>query len=340
MNTFLNANDLWALSITVTGRCNCNCSYCHFYAHRDRNKYNIDIDNKLFGNYLKLINEIKNNHHKNIQVRFSGGEPLVIGDRIFELSNEMYNVTGIKPFILTNGRLLNKNIIEKSKQNNICAYLVSIENPFDEADGAPKTKETLEKIKELDSADVRVLPAIMIVKNNMFKNLLKIADYVYDEIGILPSFSELTYQAYESPTDRELRDLYENLKQIAKKYYNISPIRVFPYISPELYANNEKNYLSELDLENSLQINDKNISDVAKKMFKKLDKSYIENPCKNKECDWYEDCRLIKWLWFYPNKDVNENQKLLDYCRFKNVINNALYDGIMENKFVQKSSKK
>lgn len=329
IDTFLSKDDLWALSITVTGRCNCYCSYCHFYAHRDRSKYNIDLNDDIYRNYLNVINEIKDNYHKNIQVRFSGGEPLVIGDRIFDLSNQMYDKTGIKPYILTNGILLNEDIIEKSKKNNISAYLVSIENPFEEDEGAPRTKEILEKIKKLDSSEVRVLPAIMIIKNKMFKKLLDIADYVYDQIGVLPSFSELTYQAYESPTEEELRDLYNNLKQISRKYYNKAPIRVFPYISPELYANNQKNYLSELDLENSINVNDTNSGDVAKSLFEKLGKSYKENPCENKECDWYEDCRIIKWLWFYPNENINTKQKLLDYCKFKKVINTALYDGII-----------
>ncbi|MBC8059173.1 MAG: radical SAM protein [Clostridiaceae bacterium] len=211
MDTFLRDEDLWALSITVKGRCNCSCSYCHFYSHRDRKEFSIDSSDELYDNYLKLINEIKGNLHKNIQVRFSEGEPLVLGNKIFELSNKMYEITGIEPYVLTNGRLLNKDIIEKSKKNHISAFLVSIENPFDEADGAPKTKEVLKLIKELDSEEVRVLPAIMIIKNNMFKNLLNIADYVYNEIGLLPSFAELTYQAYESPTDEELGELYTNI---------------------------------------------------------------------------------------------------------------------------------
>lgn len=334
MDTFLKEDDLWALSVTVTGRCNCSCSYCHFYSHRDRKKFSIDISDELFDNYLNLINEIKNNLHNNIQVRFSGGEPLVLGDRIFELSNRMYEITGIEPYVLTNGKLLSKDIIEKSKKSHISAFLVSIENPFDEADGAPKTKEVLKIIKDLDSKEVRVLPAIMIIKNNMFKNLLSIADYVYNEIGLLPSFAELTYQAYESPTDEELSDLYTNIKKIASKYYEKTPIRIFPYVSPELYANNQLNYLNELDLENSLNLKLSNVEEVSKKMFKKLENSYKVNPCKNRDCDWYEDCRIIKWLWFYSTNNVTSEQKLKDYCRFKKVINSALYEGIIKEKSV------
>jgi uncharacterized radical SAM superfamily Fe-S cluster-containing enzyme len=50
MKTFLEKNDIWALSITITGKCNCNCSYCHFYASRDRQKYDINMCPELFDN--------------------------------------------------------------------------------------------------------------------------------------------------------------------------------------------------------------------------------------------------------------------------------------------------
>ena len=48
MDSFLQEEDIWALSITITGRCNCYCSYCHYYAYRDRQKYNFDMPEELF----------------------------------------------------------------------------------------------------------------------------------------------------------------------------------------------------------------------------------------------------------------------------------------------------
>ncbi|MBC8059174.1 MAG: hypothetical protein H7Y18_00725 [Clostridiaceae bacterium] len=92
--------------------------------------------------------------------------------------------------------------------------------------------------------------------------------------------------------------------------------------------------MNELDLENSLNISSSNIEEVFKKMFKRLGQSYKVNPCENGSCDWYEDCRIIKWIWFYPTNNVTSEQKLKDYCRFKKVTNNALYEGIVEVKIV------
>jgi molybdenum cofactor biosynthesis enzyme MoaA len=40
-NKFIDKNDIWALSITITGKCNAYCDYCHFYARKDRKEKNI-----------------------------------------------------------------------------------------------------------------------------------------------------------------------------------------------------------------------------------------------------------------------------------------------------------
>ena len=288
------------------------------------------MNSNVFKNYLSLINYLKENIHKNLQVRFSGGEPLIMGDRLFEMSEQMYVETGIEPYVLTNGMLLNEDIIERSKKSHISAYLVSIENPFDQSVGSPKTKDVLKKIRILNCDEVNVIPAIMIVANDSFKHIYKIADYIYSEIGTLPSFAELTYQAYQSPTQKELNDLYTNIKLLAENYYGIAPIRVFPYISPELYANGRRNFLSELDIDNSIGITSTNISDAAKQLLGKLDKSYLKNPCRNTKCEWYNDCDIIKWIWLYeyPGTGITKDQKIKDFCSLRKTINTALYEGI------------
>lgn len=69
--------------------------------------------------------------------------------------------------------------------------------------------------------------------------------------------------------------MYENIKLIAEKYYGKAAIRVFPYISPELYANDQKHYLTELDLENSIGIATNNIEEIAGNLYRKLNISLI-----------------------------------------------------------------
>ena len=102
-----------------------------------------------------------------------------------------------------------------------------------------------------------------------------------------------------SPKEMELKLLYENVKDIAKDYYGVSAIRIFPYISPELYPGGDKNYLNELDIENTIGINEYNVEEIAPLLLERLGNSYSEYDCPDKKCDWYEDCKIIKWLWFY-----------------------------------------
>ena len=154
------------------------------------------MSEQLFKNYVRLIKDIQQKYHKKLQVRFSGGEPLIIGDKLFEYSNYLYMETGLKPHVLTNGKLLNKEVIRKATSANISAFLVSVENPFDESEGVPGTNETLEKIASLDNIYVRVLPAFVVVKNKYFSKLKEICDYFYNRIGMLPVISELTFHAF------------------------------------------------------------------------------------------------------------------------------------------------
>lgn len=332
LKNFLQEEDIWALSITITGRCNCNCSYCHYYAYRDRKKYNFDMPEDLFKNYVRLIKIIQKKYHKKLQVRFSGGEPLVLGDKLFEYCKYLYQETGLKPYILTNGKALDNKIIEKAQKSKVSAFLVSVENPFDESEGAPSTKETLQKIATLDNNVVRVLPAVVVVKNEYFHKLIDICDYFYERIGTLPVISELTFHAFQSPTEEQLKALYENVKNIAQKYYGVAPIRIFPYISPELYASGDKNYLNELDIENTIGINESNAEEIAPLLLKKLENSYNQYDCPNNQCDWYEDCKIIKWLWFFDGESITNTgtNRLKDYCLMKKAINGGLFDGIME----------
>ncbi|WP_028983450.1 radical SAM protein [Sporolactobacillus terrae] len=327
-NKFIDENDIWALSITITGKCNAFCDYCHFYARKDRKEYNINLDEEVFKKYVQLIKRIKEKYHKNLQVRFSGGEPLMARNRLFEYSEYIYQETGIKPFALSNGKALDEKIMKKADDSHLSGFYVSIENPFDPAPGAPLSRSIIQNIKDFNSEKVRVVPAIMIVKNDSFKHLTKIADYIYEETGTLPAISELTYQAFESPTDEQLQDLSKNVKDLCYKYYGVAPIRLFPYVSPEFFANGEKNFLSELDLENSLNVNEGNIDEIAERLYQKLGKSYVNNPCEDKDCPWYNDCRQVKWLWFHDSNTVTGENRIKDFCRMKKVLNEAIYVGI------------
>jgi MoaA/NifB/PqqE/SkfB family radical SAM enzyme len=317
-------------SIIVTGRCNASCSYCHFFAKRDRQKIGYDISDELFDTYILLISKIKKILPPNIelQCRFSGGEPLVLGKRLFDLANKLYQTTHIKPYILTNGKAINESFIRKARKSSISFLYVSLENPLEPDKGAPDPYEIMNKIAKYNSEKLPIIPAVVIIKNTHFKNLYKICKIFYKKLESLPTISELNYQLFTSPTKVQLKDLYKNVLRTVKYFHLRTAIRFFPYISPELCYGGYSHYLIELDLENKHKLTRDNISRKLPRVLNQLDISYPKLNCKNTDCDWYNECKRVKWLWVnsYGGVDVEEKKK--SYCEMKKTINNAFYEAL------------
>lgn len=329
LTTFTRSNeDCLIFSILVTGKCNCSCSYCHYYATHGRKNVMRDISDEVFDHYINTIKIIKERYHNNIQVRFSGGEPLTLNEKLFDFSNRIYSVVGEKPYILTNGALLDKEIVKKSKQNNIGAFLVSIENPYDVDNGSVDPRELVSKIKLLNSKELPIIPGCVIIKNNMFQHITKICDFFYSSLGEIPTLIEMNFDFYKSPSNEELNCLYNNLVEIMNKYFSLTPIQFFPYIVPELIYVDKNPYIIELDLMNSLSIDKNELDNSVEILRKQLDNGYVDFNCEKERCDWRENCSKIHWLWTKKSENTTVENKLKDYCRFKNVISSAYYTAL------------
>lgn len=320
MEVRLSKSDKLVISITATSMCNCSCNYCHFYAgeKKDRKREVINEEVvKLYSNFIKYLKEKK---MYNIEVRFSGGEPLMLGEYIYKLSNIVYNTTGIKPYILTNGRELNVKIVEDSVKNNISSYVVSLENPFEIDEFSVSPEENINKIITLNSKEVNVYPGVVIVQNNMFSRLLEICDYYFARIGKIPTISELNFEYFVVPTIQELNDLYKGVHSIVTKYWNKTQLKLFPYIVPSL--NNldvENEWLFEFDILNSLGITN-DFEESFIKLNSKIEKSFPILGCE--DCDCSDDCYRVKWLWLLSD----ERKKA--YCDMKKTIVDAFFDAI------------
>ena len=319
------------ISIIVTGRCNCNCEYCHFYASHSREKYNRDIDLGLFNRYIDYINYMKS-ITKNISIRFSGGEPLFMGDKLWELTNMCYNKTGIKPYIMTNGKLLCKDIAKKAKSNNVRAFVVSIENPFENIKGTEKTDDTLKRIKNCEGIDIPILFGMLVVKNENYKDIFKIANYFYDNVGMIPPMCEVNYLPYKSASKQQLDDLYINVKLLVSKYNGLCDISLFPYVIPEYYSNNLQGfeYLTEFPIDDKHNMLKLKNEDIISKTEEQINKSHVKYNCINKDCDWYEDCKHIKWVWNMDTGLISKKKKNEDYCKLKKILSQAFYDALCE----------
>jgi len=330
LNNFNKQKNILCFSIIVTGRCNANCSYCHFFATHDRKNIGYDITDALFDTYVLFISEAKKILPINIEIqcRFSGGEPLLLGDRIFDLATRVYSFTHIMPYILTNGEAIDKKFVNLAKKSYLNHLYVSIENPLDPDKGAPDPIKIMNKIKKYNSEDFPIIPGVTVIKNEHFKNLYKICRIFYEKVGYLPVFSEVSFNSFGSPTRKQLNDLYKNVFKVVRCFYPKTAIRLFPDISPELYCGGHGHYILQLDLENSYKLTKNNTKTKLRTVLNCLNRGYLELKCKNKNCEWYNDCRRVKWIWKEGFGKFTSDEKIKNYCNLKKTINNAFFDAL------------
>lgn len=120
----------------ITARCNQNCKYCHRF---------LNIMDLTYEENLEILNNLENSGVTSIT--WTGGEALLLNgvDELLKISHEK----GIKNKIITNGKLLTKERIDK-----IYKYLDSITLSIDSIDddinySLGRGKNHFEEIKEI-----------------------------------------------------------------------------------------------------------------------------------------------------------------------------------------------
>ena len=180
LNRQNNQKIILCFSVIVTNRCNANCSYCHFLQKKNKKELNKDISDNLFNLYTLFLKEVKEVLPNNIELhcRFSGGEPLALGNKVFNLAERMYRKTKIKPYILTNGKGINSSFVNLAKKSYISHLVVSLENPLDPDPGAPNPDEIINKIRKYNSIEFpHIMYWLMIDSNLNYLRLKQQSDY-------------------------------------------------------------------------------------------------------------------------------------------------------------------
>jgi MoaA/NifB/PqqE/SkfB family radical SAM enzyme len=315
----------FTFNVVVTGRCNAACSYCHYYQRRNRRSIWKDISDEQFEHYMRFIKYWCDVVEGETFYRFSGGDPMVLGDRLFDLAERAFQVTGKRPFVLTAGKALTVDWIEKAKLSKLSYASVSFENPFSPAPGAPAPGKLASVIRKLNSAEFPLIPGVCVIYPSEFKNLLRIADWFSSEIGEIPVLHEVNYDAYVRPTDEELTFLESNIDAILRKYGSSAALKLFPSISPELSFGGGDAYVFDLDLENTQSVGRGNLSDTLERFIaSSRERHYPPLECRHRTCPWWNYCDNVKWYWI-RDKHHCYGDKLRDYCRLKRILNDCFY---------------
>lgn len=150
----------------ITARCNQNCKYCHRF---------LNIMDLTYDENLNILNNLENSGITSIT--WTGGEALLLNgiDDLLKISYEK----GIKNKIITNGKLLTRERIDKIYKylDSITLSIDSINDDINDSLGRGRNhfeeiKEILDYIKE-KKYDIKIRINSVVCKNNIddFKEL-------------------------------------------------------------------------------------------------------------------------------------------------------------------------
>lgn len=328
------AKSIYTFNTVVTGRCNTACSYCHFYATRNRRDVAYDISDELFETYMRFIKRWSEKIDGITSYRFSGGDPMVLKDRLFKLADTGYDITGIKPFMLTAGKALSKAWVSKAKSSALSHVFVSVENPINPDPKAPDPNKVIDSILELNSKELPIVPGVCVVPNNALGHIDEICEWFYERLGRIPLICEVNYAPYESPTEEEIRGLKASLGKALERFFGKTPLNMFSSVVPEYAYGGIEPFLSDLALDNPHQISENNFDEKIDEMVAHIESiNYPRLTCSQSECPWNKFCGNTKWYWQGDGRNFPET-KLADYCKFKKAISGVFYKTLVDPSFI------
>lgn len=162
------------LQIITTHKCNLRCKHCYGnFGIRKDNEITTKETKILLKDFKRLCNALGINS----DVHFSGGEPLLRKD-IYELIAYAKKIC-VRPVLLTNGMLLNKEVIEHLAKSGLDSCQISVESSNKKLHESIRGEGTFDKVIEsaklLKSlTNIKTALAIAVTK----KNLMEVEEYV------------------------------------------------------------------------------------------------------------------------------------------------------------------
>lgn len=161
------SQETFVLQWHLTEKCNLRCKHCYQNLEYLGKETNLDRKKKIISDFVKFCNKL----NKIPQIAFTGGEPLILGDELFDLFNYCEKkYPEIRKNILSNGTFIDEIIANKLKENNIDNVQISLdgakEGTCDFIRGDGVYNKALNALDVLNSAGIKTSVMFVFHKKN------------------------------------------------------------------------------------------------------------------------------------------------------------------------------
>lgn len=308
------ARDISVLTFNVTWRCPVKCPYCYITTK-------VSLDDKTVLSKEDLIRECELGVHYGIkEYRFSGGEPTIIGDTLFEYADLVRDITGQKPTLLTSGIGINDKWLLKAK-NRFSIIAISVENPLEPLQTVVDNKKMLRVIKEhACDEELPLKYGLTLIAARQFKNVERIFDMLYENVDgqFMPQLDYPCLKEFNKPTSNELHDIYLSTRSLFEKYsvipyYFVYLIGSIVWLSEDVFR-----HVINLYADGQYQMHD---SLLDRWQFEYKQQNYalkLQNTSTTcQKCSWMDSCK------HHP-----EGRLQYDWCDLRRAIFEGIYDGL------------
>ena len=218
--------------LSITRACDISCEYCVQEHKNQKHKGIEEISNELEG-LLKL--------RKCDTIQIAGGEPL-IHPQLLEIV-KMVKSYGIKPFLITNGVILDRELLKKLKKAGLFGFIFHVDSGQNRPGWMNKSEKELNELRQ------------------------QYADMIHEEKGLICSFiTTITPKALHQVSDI-VQWCRENIDKVVQNIF--VPVRGFHSSDPW------KSYVSgkEIDMGGTALCNEESYDNLtAKDLFKEVKK--------------------------------------------------------------------
>lgn len=305
----MRANDIIELTFNLTWNCPIKCDYCYRSRINDNRSPVVLTEENLRRECEKAVQLGIS------QYRFSGGEPLSIGPQLFDYADIVFDITGIKPILLTSGYLITNEWLQKAR-NRFSSIAISVDNPLK----YDKSKKILEMIRENTSDELPLTYGVTLIEPDYFDCIYDLFSYMYGYVDkkFMPQLDYPCLGNFIQPSQTQLHDLTINTKSIVKKYGLIPYYFVYLVGSPLWIKSNIQRFVLNLHPEGNYQIYDK-MEDRLEVEYRWreyiLSQQEQSNLCQS--CDWVSVCK------HHPLWDIR-----YDWCELRKAIFEGMLSGL------------